>query len=120
MGGASSRNKGNAGEREFAEYLRERGWLDARRALGQARDGGGDVPVPPVLYEVKRRKGISVRKWLEQATAAMPQYKGCKLPVVAMREDGRKDWMVLLRADDFITMLVASTDPIKDRLKDLL
>jgi hypothetical protein len=103
--GASSRNKGNAGEREWAEHVRAGGWPEAHRALGQARDGGGDVPVPPVLYEVKRRRKAAVRQFLDQAIKAMPKYKGCTIPAVALREDGRTDWMVILPAKDFLALL---------------
>jgi len=101
---ASQRNKGAAGEREWCDYLRQRGYA-VQRALGQARDGGGDVPMPPILWEVKRRSGISARKFLDQAAVAVVQYKGCRIPAVAMREDGRTDWMVLLKADDFMQIL---------------
>ena len=105
--GASQRNKGNQGEREWTALLRTHGWTDAQRLLGQARDGGGDVPLPPMLYEVKRYNKIAVRKWLDQACHSMIQYqgRGCNVPAVAMREDGRKDWMVLLRAEDFLALL---------------
>ena len=102
---ASQRTKGAAGEREWCDYLKANGYPDAKRLLGQARDGGGDVPLPPMLYEVKRRRGIAVRQWLDQAVASVVNYKGCEVPAVAMREDGRTEWMVLLRAEDFIKML---------------
>ena len=101
---ASQRNKGAGGEREWCDVLRTHGYA-AQRALGQARDGGGDVPMPPVLYEVKRYAKIAVRKWLDQAVVSVGQYAGCEIPVVAMREDGRKEWMVLLRADDFMKLI---------------
>jgi Holliday junction resolvase len=111
----SQRTKGAAGEREWCEFLRKHGFK-AQRLLGQARDGG-DVPCPPVLWEVKRRKGIAVRIFLDQAVQSVLTYHSreeCKLPAVAMREDGRSDWMVLLRAEDFIQL-------IKDaRANDLL
>lgn len=102
----SQRTKGAAGEREWCEYLRSHGF-EAQRLLGQARDGGGDVPCPPVLYEVKRYGHIAVRKFLDQAIESVLHYKGgaCDLPVVAMREDGRTDWMILLRADDFMRLI---------------
>ena len=109
--GASQRNKGAAGEREWCDVLRRHGYA-ANRALGQARDGGGDVPQPPMLYEVKRYSKIAVRKWLDQACASVGQYKGCKIPAVAMREDGRTEWMILLRAEDFLKLL-------EPRLEDL-
>lgn len=105
--GKSQRDKGAAGEREFCTLLRAFGFEDAERCLGQSRDGGGDVPYPPHLYEVKRYNKIAVRKWLDQAAQSVVNYRGCEVPVVAMREDGRKDWMVLLSAHDFLTMLKA-------------
>ena len=73
--------------------------------LGQARDGGGDIALPPMLYEVKRYHKIAVRKWLDQATKSVVEYKGCEIPCVAMREDGRTEWMVLLRAEDLMKLL---------------
>ena len=105
--GAGQRRKGAAGEREWCEFLRNHGFEDAKRLLGQARDGGGDVPLPPMLYEVKRYNKIAVRKWLDQACESMLQYKdaGCEIPAVAMRDDGRTEWMVLLRAEDFLKLL---------------
>lgn len=103
--GASQRTKGAAGEREFCEFLRVHGFSEAKRVLGQARDSGGDVAIPPMLYEVKRYHKIAVRKWLDQAEASVVNYKGCEVPCVAMREDGRKDWMVLLRAEDLMKLL---------------
>lgn len=105
---ASQRTKGAAGEREWCDFLKAHGYATAQRLLGQARDGGGDVPLPPMLYEVKRRHGIAVREWLDQAVASMVNYKGCDIPAVAMREDGRTDWMILLRAEDFIKLLKLS------------
>ena len=103
--GASQRAKGAAGEREWDAYLNTNGHPGEPRLLGQARDGGGDVLRPPFLYEVKRYHAIAVRKWLDQAQASVVNYKGVEIPVVAMREDGRKDWMVLLRAEDFLNLL---------------
>ena len=105
--GAGQRTKGAQGEREWCEFLRAHGFEAAKRLLGQARDGGGDVPLPPMLYEVKRYNKIAVRKWLDQACVSVLQYKGdgCEIPAVAMREDGRTEWMVLLRAEDFLKLL---------------
>ena len=107
--GASQRTKGAAGEREWCDYLEAHGFPGAKRLLGQARDGGGDVPLPPMLYEVKRRKGaIAGRAWLDQAVASVVNYKGIAVqyPAVAMREDGCTEWMVTLRAEDFLGILL--------------
>lgn len=103
--GASQRRKGAGGEREWVDVLRARGYPVEGRQLGQARDGGGDVRYGGVLYEVKRYNKIAVRKWLDQSVKSMVNYKEVEIPVVAMREDGRTEWMVLLRAEDFFKML---------------
>ena len=103
--GASQRRKGAAGEREWVDVLRARGYPVEGRQLGQARDGGGDVRHGGVLYEVKRYNKIAVRKWLDQAQASVIQYHSGEIPVVAMREDGRTEWMILMRADDFFKIL---------------
>ena len=103
--GASQRRKGAAGEREWVDVLRKQGFSVEGRQLGQARDGGGDVRHGGFLYEVKRYNAIAVRKWLDQAEASVLQYKAGERPVVAMREDGRTEWMILMRAEDFFKLL---------------
>ena len=102
---ASQRAKGAAGEREFCAFLRAHGFELTGRVLGQARDGGGDIALPPMLYEVKRYHKIAVRKWLDQAVQSMVNYEGSEMPCVAMREDGRTEWMVLMRAEDLMKLL---------------
>ena len=103
--GASQRRKGAAGEREWVDMLRARGYPAEGRQLGQARDGGGDVRHGGILYEVKRYNKIAVRKWLDQAEASMVSYKQGEIPTVAMREDGRTEWMILMRAEDFLNLV---------------
>ena len=103
--GASQRQKGAAGEREWVGVLRARGYNVEGRQLGQARDGGGDVRYGGILYEVKRYNKIAVRKWLDQAEASVIQYKQNEIPIVAMREDGRTEWMILMRADNFLKLV---------------
>ena len=112
--GKSQRNKGAAGEREWCAVLATRG-VKVARVLGQARDGGGDVHAPPFLFEVKRRKGIAVRKFLEQAKEAVKlqavltnHQEPMRHPVVAMREDGNTEWMVLMPADTFLDLVAAT------------
>lgn len=115
----SQRVKGATGERDWCEFLKSQG-IDAKRLLGQARDGGGDVPAPPFLWEVKRRRGMAFYKWLEQCEVALAadhrvhpesparRYPGCKVPAVAARADG-KEWVVVLSARDFFTLLKRET-----------
>jgi hypothetical protein len=42
--GRSRRRKGQSGEREARDYLREQGFPEAKRGLGQARGGGRRWP----------------------------------------------------------------------------
>lgn len=108
--GASQRRKGAAGEREFInEVLKPAGYHTAARQLDQSRDGGGDIVVGGVLWEVKRRAGIAPLRFLEQAEAAERALDtGDLMAVVAMREDGDTRWTVMLRADDFMRLLAQS------------
>ena len=109
----SQRNKGSQGEREWTKLLGAAG-VSAKRALGQARDGGGDVPAAPFLWEVKRHARFAVYEHLDQATAAAPQYDGCTIPAVALRGDNR-EWLVVMRAVDALPFLYPAT-----KLEDLL
>ena len=106
---ASQRRKGAAGEREWVEALRCEGFITAGRQLGQARDGGGDVLVDGTLFEVKRRAGISSLRFLDQARAAAEDQRGASgvrpTPVVAMREDGNTEWVVMMLASDYFALL---------------
>jgi hypothetical protein len=101
--GKSQRTKGATGEREWAAMLKVVG-VEAKRALGQARDGGGDVPAPPYCWEVKRRQRVSIYEHMDQAAAATPQYPGCTVPALAIRADNR-EWLIVMRATDVLPLL---------------
>jgi hypothetical protein len=98
----NSRAKGAAGERELAAYLRDRGY-EARR--GQQFAGGPDSPdvigIPGIHVEAKRCERGSLYDWLDQACAdAGPS----SLPLVCHRKN-RRDWVAILKLDDFLTIL---------------
>lgn len=99
---ASQRRKGAAGEREACAWLSERLGTVVRRQINQARDGGADIHVGPFRVEVKRRKGIAVYEWIDQAEAACTDFE---TPVVICRADGRTDWLVVLRAEDALRLM---------------
>lgn len=102
----SQRTKGAAGEREFCALLTEHGFANPKRLLGQARDGGGDVPTPPFLWEVKRRQKIATYEFMAQAIDAAGNHAKCKVPAVAMRADNQ-EWLVVMRARDLLPLLRA-------------
>lgn len=101
--------KGKAGEREFAALLRSYGF-EARRSqqyCGVAGDEDVICDMPGVHFEVKRREALNVRAAVEQAMRdAAP--KG-DMPIVAHRCN-RSEWLVTLRAEDFLKMVRAVGD----------
>lgn len=98
----NSRAKGAKGEREFAAYLRERGYF-ARR--GQQFAGGPDSPDIvtdlPMHFEVKRVQRLNLTAAMLKAVTESPKDK---TPIVAHRRN-REQWLVTLRADDFFDLI---------------
>lgn len=97
----NSIQKGKAGEREFAEYLRKKGF-EARR--GQQFSGGTESPdvvhsVPGVHFEVKRTEALKLIPALKQACDDADG----KIPVVAFRRN-RQGWVAILPMDDFVNL----------------
>jgi len=95
--------KGKAGEREFAEFLRGFG-VEARR--GQQFSGGTDSPdvvhnLGKFHFEVKRVENLNVYKALEQA---IRDGGATQVPVVAHRRN-RTPWTVSMRASDLMVIL---------------
>ena len=102
MGKINSRAKGAAGERELAGYLREQGWQKARRTqqyAGNPEGGSGDVVCDnfPFHIEGKRCQALKPEDWMAQAKRDCP---AGKIPAVFFRRNGRKEWLVVLTADD--------------------
>lgn len=95
--GKMQRNKGAQFEREIALDLSGRFLRQIKRKLGQAREGGNDIDLPPFKIECKRYAGIGVYKWLEQCVAACGTYD---IPVVIARAD-HKDPIAIIRYTDF-------------------
>ena len=99
----NSNQKGKAGEREFANFLKSHG-IEARR--GQQFSGGGDSPdvvhsLPGIHFEVKRVEKFSLWDSIEQAETDRPEDY---IPVVAHRKN-RRDWVVVLYAEDFLELV---------------
>lgn len=116
----NSRAKGCRGERELAEFLRERGHI-ARR--GQQFAGGGDSPdvvcptLPGIHLEVKRVEAGNPYVWLAQAVrdAGGPTFVvgGApigKMPVVAHKRN-RQEWIAVLRFEDLLSLIERANRP---------
>jgi hypothetical protein len=89
---ASQRRKGSGGEREVCRLLEDEFGTPVARKLGQARNGGNDIDLPPFCIEVKRRGNIALHDWMSQAETAC---KPGEIPMVLARGDGEA-WMVIV------------------------
>jgi len=99
--GKSQRTKGASFERDIVHVLQDALGIQVERNLNQTRDGGGDINLPGYLVECKRRAGIAVYDWLDQATrAANPAQK----PLVIARADRREN-IIIMRLDYFLPLL---------------
>lgn len=108
MGGKRSRDKGARGEREAASFLEAHGFPSFR---GCQRSGSADSPdvrceVPGVHIEVKRAERVNVYDAMAQA--ARDAGDG-KVPVVFHRRN-HHDWIVFMRAEDWVEFLREWTD----------
>lgn len=107
--GKAQRTKGAAYEREVCDAFRSAYGVNVTRNIGQARDGGNDIDVGPLVIECKRRKTLTVvEQWMQQARdaaaardAQLDMFNGAEgsIPVVIGRSDGGKSLVVLELAD---------------------
>lgn len=100
----SQRTKGAAYEREVANAFSDALGDTITRRLGQARDGGHDLSVGPLIVECKRRHALAVVPWLEQAADACVGEHAGKYPVVVTRADHSAS-VVVLRLDHFLALV---------------
>lgn len=123
----SQRTKGAAFEREICDVFTSalNPPTPFKRNIGQARDGGNDIDVGPLLIECKRRKTLgTVYAWLQQAvdaTFVRPDPRSSTrfapyrrtvsaddptpmIPVVVARQDGDTAPIVILKLTDFIAL----------------
>lgn len=100
----NSKRKGKVGELEVAALCREHGFTEARR--GVQYQGGGDSPdcvgLPDVHIEVKRTEKGNPFDWIEQAAG---EARVGSMPAVFHRRNGKRRWLTILYADDFLNLL---------------
>lgn len=100
----SQRTKGATYEREIAFAFSEGLGSEFKRNIGQARDGGNDIDVGPLVVECKRRKRLTViGNWFAQAQAAIASKPRGGIPTVVCREDNGES-LVVIRLSDFIKL----------------
>jgi Holliday junction resolvase len=95
----NSREKGKAGEREFAGLCRDHGY-DVRRTAqyaGKTEDAADVVGLPGIHVEVKRVERLVLDDAMDQA---IRDHKVDRLAIVAHRRN-RGRWMVTMRAEDW-------------------
>ena len=100
----NSRDKGKRGEREVARWLRDHGYAEARRGCQYSGEKGNPdvVGLDGVHIEVKyREQGHGqLYDWLAQSKH---DSQGKLLPIVMHRKNNC-EWLVTMRAEDFIDM----------------
>lgn len=85
------RTKGQAGEREVLNLLKDNLGLDLSRNLQQTQDGGADcLGIPGIALEIKRAKKPELTRWWRQAVDQAFEAKS--IPVLAYRLD-RQQWV---------------------------
>jgi Holliday junction resolvase len=113
--GKLSRDKGAAGEREFASVAREAGLAAERTAqlqAGERAEGSPDVSIydcPDLHVEVKRDERMSVDRMVRQSVEDAAKYRGgARVPLVAWRRNGsgRKGWRIDSPAAHYLGLLV--------------
>ena len=114
--GSMSKNKGKVGERDVAKLLRSRGY-EAKR--GVQFQGGNDSPdvvseLKAMHIEVKRVERLRIYAAMAQARY---DKNDDQFPTVWHRKS-HEEWLVTLRAQDFLDILVKLYPPdIFDLLK---
>jgi hypothetical protein len=101
--GKMQRDKGASFEREIAQAL------GVRRNIGQTRDGGNDLDLPPFTIECKRYAKFGVKRaWIAQAVQACTPER--PIPVVVVRAD-RDEAFVVMRFSDWQAAVVPQVSP---------
>ena len=98
----NSIQKGKAGEREWANFCKKKGYAVRRtqQYAGRVEDSADCVGLPCIHQEVKRVQALNIYKAMEQANS---DKQGDRLPIVAHRKNG-KPWLVTMYAEDWFEL----------------
>jgi len=108
----NSKDKGKRGERLFRDELNAAGFIGSARCGQQGQGGGIDNPdvlcpmLPDWHWEIKFTQKLQLYKAMEQAVT---DSAGKRKPVVASKRKG-EDWLVTLKAKDFLEILKQKQD----------
>lgn len=105
----SRKRRGQRTQNVVADWFRDRGWPHAESA-GAGRAGVDVLGLPGLAAEVKARRELALKKWLEQAAAHQDMGGHGPLPFVVHRPDGLGEvnmhhWPVTMRLEDFTRLL---------------
>lgn len=93
----NNRARGARGEREARDAMNQHFGFDSKRAAQANGSLSADlIGTGNLSVEVKKRKALSVQKFIDQAVKDAPPDK---TPIVLMRED-RGEWLVMVRIED--------------------
>lgn len=105
--GRSQREKGARGERLWAAFLNDAGFTEARRGC-QLYQKGSDIAdvvgLAGIHQEIKFVEKLNVRAAMEQSERDAGEGE---FPIVA-HKTSRKEWLVTMRAADWLTMYKAA------------
>ena len=100
----NSLKKGKRGEREFVQFCKKHGFLEARRGQQYSGIEGEDIVGLPFIHvEVKfygKKEDLNIQKALEQAIRDADD----KIPVVAWRINHQRGWNIVMRTGDFVEL----------------
>jgi Holliday junction resolvase len=95
-----SRRKGRVAERELEQLIADRG-IEVDRSLGGRQQPYGDIRIPGVAIECRRRERVEIIKWSRDHEAQVPDHL---TPAVAYRTNG-EPWRVSLPLADYLDLV---------------
>lgn len=98
-----SRRKGRSGERELERLIAARG-IEVDRSLGGRQQPYGDIRIPGVAIECRRRERVEIAKWSREHEAQIPEHL---IPAVAYRTNG-EPWRISAPLSDFLDLVEQS------------
>ena len=100
----NSKKKGAAGEREFANYCKEKGFDVRRTAQYNGKEQGSladVIGIPGIHIEVKRVEKLNIHEAVKQAKRDNKNHGD--IPIVAHRKNNTK-WLITMDADDWFKL----------------